>query len=413
MPNKLPNERERLGALHRLHILDTPPEKSFDDLAQLASVVCGAPVSLITLVDKDRQWFKARVGIDRDETPRDQAFCAHTILDAANLTVVEDATRDARFLANPLVTGDPNIRFYAGAPLVMRDGHSLGSLCVIDRVPRSLTAEQLEALAIIRDQVVREIESRRFVTRAQSSLAELESVVGHKSAEIAQQAESLQTLAMRLLAVQDDERRRIARELHDSAGQLLAGAIMSLDAATNDIRSGRPPALDMIQECRELLLQLTTEIRTMSYLLHPPMLDEAGLAVALEVYAQGIQARSGLRVTLDVPPDFRRLPAEFELAMFRVVQECLTNVHRHSGSESAHICVEDQGDEIILDVEDKGRGIAAEKLVELQKGGGGVGTQGMRERVHEYGGNMEISSSSRGTRVRFRFPIPAGTPALR
>jgi signal transduction histidine kinase len=409
MPKTLNNESERLSALRRLGILDTPPEKAFDDLAHLASLVCGTPVSLITLVDKDRQWFKARVGMERDQTPRDQAFCAYTILDAADLTVVEDATRDSRFLANPLVTGDPNIRFYAGAPLVMSDGHAFGSLCVIDRIPRSLKPEQLAALAIIRDQVVREMESRRFVTRAEISLAELESVVGDKTAEIEQQAESLKTLAVRLLALQDEERRRIARELHDSAGQLLAGAIMSLDATMKDIRSGRPPAMDMMEECRELLMQLTAEIRTMSYLLHPPMLEEAGLAVALEVYTQGIQSRSGLKVTLDVPPDFRRLPAEFELAMFRVVQECLTNVHRHSGSDSAHIRVADRGEEIVLDVEDQGRGMPSQKLLELQKHGGGVGTQGMRERVQNYGGQMEINSSAKGTRVRFRFPVPVGT----
>jgi signal transduction histidine kinase len=280
---------------------------------------------------------------------------------------------------------------------------------VIDRIPRSLKPEQLAALAIIRDQVVREMESRRFVTRAEISLAELESVVGDKTAEIEQQAESLKTLAVRLLALQDEERRRIARELHDSAGQLLAGAIMSLDATMKDIRSGRPPAMDMMEECRELLMQLTAEIRTMSYLLHPPMLEEAGLAVALEVYTQGIQSRSGLKVTLDVPPDFRRLPAEFELAMFRVVQECLTNVHRHSGSDSAHIRVADRGEEIVLDVEDQGRGMPSQKLLELQKHGGGVGTQGMRERVQNYGGQMEINSSAKGTRVRFRFPVPVGT----
>ncbi len=175
---ELSNESARLRALDDARILDTPSEKAYDDLVRLASFICGTPISLISLVDQKRQWFKARVGLDVKETARELAFCAHTILKPDGLTVVEDAAADARFADNPLVTGDPNIRFYAGAPLVTRDGFALGSLCVIDRVPRTLTPQQVDALETIRTQVIREMELRRNAVDLANSYAMLEETQG-------------------------------------------------------------------------------------------------------------------------------------------------------------------------------------------------------------------------------------------
>ncbi len=153
------NERERLAVLKRLDILDTAAEEALDNLVRLAAVICKAPISLISLVDEDRQWFKAKVGLDADETPRELAFCAHAILDDQTM-VVEDATNDERFAANLLVTEDPNIRFYAGAQLSVADVN-LGTLCVIDDKPRGLDESQLEALEVLRDAVVAQLELRR------------------------------------------------------------------------------------------------------------------------------------------------------------------------------------------------------------------------------------------------------------
>lgn len=147
------NETARLAALRQNYILDTAPEEAFDDLTCLAAHICGVPISAISLISEDRQWFKAILGLEVAETPRDIAFCAHTILQTG-LLVVPDARNDERFAANPLVTGEPHIRFYAGVPIVTTDGHALGSLCVIDRVPRQLTPDQEAALRMLARQAV-------------------------------------------------------------------------------------------------------------------------------------------------------------------------------------------------------------------------------------------------------------------
>lgn len=168
-------EAARLDALHRLGVLDTPPEQTFDDLAWLAAALCEAPTGLVSLVDADRQWFKARCGLDADQTPRDIAFCAHAIRQTG-VFEVPDAATDPRFAANPLVTGAPHIRFYAGAPLLGRDGHAYGTLCVIDTAPRTLTAAQREGLVRLARRATDALESRRLLGAAEareSTLAQL------------------------------------------------------------------------------------------------------------------------------------------------------------------------------------------------------------------------------------------------
>jgi len=154
------NEKQRLKVLWQYSVLDTMPEEIFDDLTELAARICEAPVAMITLVDEDRQWFKAKVGVSINETSRDISFCAHAITQPG-LFIVPDATRDERFAKNPLVKSDPKVRFYAGAPLVSPDGYALGTLCVIDKVPRELRPEQKQALRILARHVVSQLELRR------------------------------------------------------------------------------------------------------------------------------------------------------------------------------------------------------------------------------------------------------------
>jgi anti-sigma regulatory factor (Ser/Thr protein kinase) len=184
------DEAARLAALRSYRILDTRPEQAFDDLAILASHICGTPIALITLIDESRQWFKSKVGLDGEGTLRSLAFCSHAI-QHHDIMLVPDARADARFRDNPFVTGDPHIRFYAGAPLVTPEGHALGTLCVVDRVPRTLTADQMHALDALRRQVVAQLELRRNLIELEQALAERDRAEAEQAEAMAELRESL------------------------------------------------------------------------------------------------------------------------------------------------------------------------------------------------------------------------------
>jgi PAS domain S-box-containing protein len=210
----------------------------------------------------------------------------------------------------------------------------------------------------------------------------------------------------RLMKAQDEERRRIARELHDSAGQTLAVLGMNLAQLVQRAESIAPELAREGKEIEEIVQQLHREIRTASYLLHPPLLDERGLASALNWYVEGLTERSHVAITLDVADNVGRLPSDMELAIFRLVQECLTNIHRHSGSKTALIRVGRDGESVRIEVQDHGRGISPERLSEIQSHGSGVGIRGIRERIRQFHGEMKIESNRSGTSVIVRIPMP-------
>src|SRR6201993_4651226 len=194
MPYPVPaNEAERLRTLRSYKILDTKPEERFDDLTRLAALICGVPISLISLIDSDRQWFKSRFGLDVQETPRAQAFCTHAIMQP-DLFVVPDATKDERFADNPLVTGDLHIRFYAGAPLATNDGHLVGTLCVMDRQPHTLTKDQKTALELLARQVIANFELRSNLMELKDALAARDAAEGPSGESAAGLDESIAQL---------------------------------------------------------------------------------------------------------------------------------------------------------------------------------------------------------------------------
>jgi len=189
-PQKPMDEEARLDALYRHQILDTPPEKAFDDLVQIATTLCGTQMGAVTLIDRDRQWFKARKGMGATETPRDFAFCAHAILTPDEVLTVENAAHDARFVDNPYVTGDPHVRFYAGAPLLGTEGQALGTLCVFDAHPATLSDDQREALEALSRQASHLMELRRVAHALDKQLRERD----WYEQQLAQYSDSLETL---------------------------------------------------------------------------------------------------------------------------------------------------------------------------------------------------------------------------
>jgi signal transduction histidine kinase len=216
--------------------------------------------------------------------------------------------------------------------------------------------------------------------------------------------EALRKLSGRLLGIQDQERRRIARELHDSLGQYLAALKIALELL-NTTPPERSKAL--ISECTEIVEKSIAETRTLSHLLHPPLLDEAGFASAASWFVTGFSQRSGIPVSLELPEDLPRLSEAVEIALFRVLQESLTNVHRHSQAKTAEIKVEVDAEEISMEVSDHGRGMPEHVLRQLRGDGTklGVGLAGMRERIHELGGAFDVSSDENGTTVRASVPL--------
>jgi signal transduction histidine kinase len=237
--------------------------------------------------------------------------------------------------------------------------------------------------------------ARKTQERLNAARAELEGSVRERTAELAHASETLRHVTTRLLQLQDEERRRFARDLHDSIGQLLAVISMNLAAFEKENLSADGSRL--LTDSQQLIEQLSREVRTISHLLHPPMLDEAGLGPALRIYAEGFSKRSKIKVDVQVPHDLPRLSQELEISVFRIVQESLTNVHKHAEAKTVKISIDRSEAALSVCVEDDGKGLPNDHAL-------GVGLTGMQERVRQLQGTFQVSSSANGTAIIATIP---------
>jgi two-component system NarL family sensor kinase len=260
------------------------------------------------------------------------------------------------------------------------DGKLVHTRCFV----RDVTAQKLAEEAL-----------RRSETDLRLANDKLESLVEQRTS-------ALRHLSSRILTLQDAERRRIARELHDSLGQYLVGLKLNIDMLKRS-----PAQAELWQQATEIMDLCVTEVRTLSCLLHPPMIDELGLVSSARWFVEGLGQRSGIEVSLEAPHGLPRLPAAIELVLFRGLQEALTNVHRHSGATAAKVLIRQESERVVLEVRDNGRGMKSESIARFDQTGAGmgVGLSSMRERVQELGGRMKLEADANGTSVRIEIPL--------
>jgi PAS domain S-box-containing protein len=313
------------------------------------------------------------------EYEQEDARAVQQLRDSGRCDVYEKAytAKDGRRI--PILIGASVIEPSAREPIVAAFVTDLTSLKIAE-----------EALRKANDELEKKVADRTAALNAE--------ILDRQRAET-----NLRELTGRLLRMQDEERRHMARELHDHAGQTLTVLGLNLSAlhsATED-----PKITGLVAESLQLSHDLSKEIRTLSYLLHPPLLDEVGLGSALRWYLDGFSKRSKIEVDLDLPPNLARLPKELELVIFRVVQESLTNIHRHSGSSSARIHLSRSASTVSFEISDRGKGISPERQQQLTAARAGVGVRGMEERVRQFGGTLEIVSDQTGTKVSGVLPV--------
>lgn len=367
------DEEMRLQDLHSYNILDTAFEADFDELVELAGQVCNSPISLITLLDKDRQWFKAKKGMEDDSTSRDVAFCSHAILQD-NVFVVEDATRDERFSGNPFVTEENGVRFYAGAPVVSPTGYKMGTICIIDRQPRTLSAEEDRALQLISRQVTKLIELKK------------------KNMIIRQRAEEIINLKTKtinnVMREQEDDKRQIAFTLHEDLAQRLASCMIFLDIAQQD----EEKRSDMIGTAKKELKNVLVEMRNLTYAITPYTSAWIPADELVAEFVEKIAASYDFTIAVSIEKSEYKGSQENALAAIRIVEQWFRILADKKQVTLVSVFIR-TGEYFELTITDDGEENADTLLKE------NIRDSMIYDRVHSQNGSIEIITAAPGKNI--------------
>lgn len=411
------DEADRLAALRRYEILDTLPEQAYDDITLLAAEICGTPIAAISLVDGGRQWFKSKLGLAVEQTDRNIAFCAHAILDPKQPLIVGDASRDDRFAHNPLVTGAPSIRFYAGAPLVTPDGFAVGTLCVIDQVPRTLTPRQVQALLVLSREVITQLELRSNLKRLEQTVRDLERAEAELQRSRAQE-----------LALKDRFISHVSHELRSPLTAIYGFVTLLLDGLVGPLNEEQRGSLgivlrntlqlkEMIQDLLELTRSKAGKLRVEPRALRvEEPIEDILRAARLTAEGKGIQVEA--EVAAELPPLVAD-PVRLRQILSNLVENAIN--HTPAGGRISIRAEIDPSDAGLarLSVTDSGCGIAAEHcervfehLFQVEHGfdagrkGLGLGLAICKEVVRRHGGRIWVESEvGRGSSFFFTLPL--------
>jgi signal transduction histidine kinase len=426
-----PNSHAENAALHVLaRVMTTSPDELIDNLLRLALDLCTAGTAGLSVLETPEQgepvfrWTNLAGALSKHlggNAPRNFSPCGVTLDRNAPQLFIYPGRRFQYFngldftiveaLVIPVYLGsetpatiwiashDEEIKFDSEDVRIM-SGLADFTACALQITRLS------EMQRTARVEGDKEISARKLTEDA------LNKTQSRLQVDIDTRTSQLHQLSVRLMNLQDVERRRIARELHDSAGQYLAGIQMNLSALLSQASALPASEKSLVSDSLAMADQCQSEIRTISYLLHPPLLDETGLPSALSWYVEGFTKRSGIRVDLEIPETLGRLSGEIETALFRVIQQSLANIHRHSKSSVAGIVIDLTADHVTLNIFDEGSGIPPDILREFHSGTRlpGVGMAGMRERILNLGGRFDIDSSDKGTTIQISLPLPATAP---
>ncbi|MCU7551762.1 GAF domain-containing protein [Chitinophagaceae bacterium LB-8] len=378
------NEEIRLLDLKSYNILDSAPEKEFEELLELAGQVCDCPISLITFIDADRQWFKAIRGTELMQTSRDASFCTHTILQQ-DIMVIPDTLQDDRFFDHPHVVEGMKIRFYAGVPITSAAGYNLGSVCIIDQKPRTLTPLQARTLTIIAHQVTKLLELRV------------------KNDLIRRQAEEMllkqKQVLLKNLTAQEKERQSIGRELHENIAQTLASTQLYLDMAEN-VEEMRLP---LLRKAKAQQIKLLDDIRHLSQTITPTTLESTDLQSMIEFFIQGMRYQVPFNIHVTFSGDTEKIESDRALALFRIVEQQLTMLRQRTDVQNVHIELH-VWEEVSLMIRDDGNGINNERDEKMS-------ANLIENRAELLNGSVQLKTSQQGSTLIALIPL-VNEPAL-